>query len=371
MHSRYENDRRAVMTLDAGGTSLRFGAYRGNRPLTAWIGIPTEAANLDRCLGNIVRGFRETRDALGEPPVAISFAFPGPADYPAGIIGDLPNFPAFRGGVPLGPLLEDEFGVPVFVGNDGDFFTYGEALAGFLPYVNGLLERAGSPKRYRNLFGITIGTGLGGGMVCNGDLVVGDNSCAGEAWILRNRLNPGLHAEEGASIRAVRRYYAELSRTGCDDSMKPKAIFEIAMGQREGNQAAAREAFRRVGTVAGDVLAQALTLVDGLAVIGGGISDAHPFFMPALVDAMNDSYRVDGNAYRRLVPRAFNAEDPEQLADLIHGDVRELKVPGSGRTVKYDQLQRTLVGISKLGTSNAVAIGACCFALSRLDRSSS
>jgi glucokinase len=271
--------------------------------------------------------------------------------------------------VPLGPILEDEFGVPVFIGNDGDFFTYGEALAGFLPYVNGLLERAGSPKRYRNLFGITIGTGLGGGMVCNGDLVVGDNSCAGEAWILRNRLNPCIHAEEGTSIRAVQRAYADATRTACDDRLEPKAIFEIAMGRREGNGAAAIEAFRRLGTVAGDVLAQALTLVDGLAVIGGGISDAHPLFLPSLVDAMNDAYQVNGNSYRRLLPRAFNADDPEQLAALIRGDVRELTVPGSGRIVKYDSLQRTLVGVSKLGTSNAVAIGAYCFALSRLDRS--
>ena len=39
-----------------------------------------------------------------EEPVAISFAFPGPADYEHGVIGDLPNFPAFCGGVALGPF---------------------------------------------------------------------------------------------------------------------------------------------------------------------------------------------------------------------------------------------------------------------------
>ena len=84
---------------------------------------------------------------------------------------------------------------------------------------------------------------------------------------------------------------------------------------------------------------------------------------------MNVTYEVNGQHYRRLVPRAFNAEDPDQLATLIRGDVRELAVPVSGRTVKYDPLQRTLVGISRLGTSNAIAIGAYCFALSRLDGS--
>jgi len=369
MQSRYENDHRTVMTLDAGGTSLRFFAYRGNRCIRGPVSVPTGADNLERCLGNIREGFREIRDTLDEPPVAISFAFPGPADYPAGIIGDLPNLPAFRGGVPLGPMLEDEFGLAVFIGNDGDFFTYGEAIAGFLPYVNGLLEAAGNPKRYRNLFGITIGTGLGGGMVCNGDLVIGDNSCAGEAWLLRNRLNPCIHAEEGASIRAVRSAYAELAPGSSDDCPEPKMMFEIGMGLRAGDRTAAIEAFRRVGVVAGDVLAQALTLVDGLAVIGGGISEAYPLFLPAVVEAMNARYEVNGEHYRRLVPRVFNAEDPEQLASMTRGDVRGLTVPASGRTVKYDPLQRTLVGISRLGTSNAIAIGAYCFALSRLDGS--
>jgi len=58
-----------------------------------------------------------------------------------------------RGGVALGPMLEERFGIPTFINNDGDLFVYGEAIAGFLPYVNGLLEKAGSPKRYKNLFG--------------------------------------------------------------------------------------------------------------------------------------------------------------------------------------------------------------------------
>ena len=143
------------------------------------------------------------------PPVAISFAFPGPADYPAGIIGDPPNLPAFRGGVALGPMLADKFGIPVFLNNDGDLFVYGEAIAGLLPHVNNLLEKAGSTKRYKNLFGVTLGTGFGGGIVRDGELFIGDNSMAGEVWLLRNKLAPAMNAEEGASIRAVRRVFAE------------------------------------------------------------------------------------------------------------------------------------------------------------------
>jgi len=189
MNTSFQNERRIVMTLDAGGTNLKFSAMRGGELLVGPISTPSEADDLDRCLGNIFGGFESLKRALPEPPVAISFAFPGPTDYPLGIIGDLLNMPGFRGGVPLGPMLEDRFGIPAFINNDGDLFVYGEAIAGFLPYVNRLLEEAGSPRRYHNLFGITIGTGLGGGIVRNGELFIGDNSGAGEAWLLRNKLD--------------------------------------------------------------------------------------------------------------------------------------------------------------------------------------
>jgi glucokinase len=366
MNNSFLTDRRIVMTLDAGGTNLKFSAMRGGQLLVGPISTPSEADNLERCLAHIFGGFESVKSALPEPPVAISFAFPGPSDYPLGIIGDLLNMPGFRGGVPLGPMLEEKFGIPAFINNDGDLFVYGEAIAGFLPYVNGLLEQAGSPKRYHNLFGITIGTGLGGGIVRNGELFTGDNSIAGEAWLLRNKLDPTVNAEEGACIRAVRRVYAQQTGIALDDVPEPRVLFEIGMGQAAGDRAAAVEAFRQLGEVAGDAIAQALTLVDGLAVVGGGISGAHLLFLPALVDAMNGTYENRGNPQRRLVQHAFNIEDPTQREAFLRGETREISVPGTSRTIKYDPLPRTAVGLSRLGTSEAVAVGACAFALSKL-----
>jgi glucokinase len=360
----FATDPRIVMTLDAGGSSLRFSALRGNQPVNAPFHLPTEADNLERCLGNIVRGFATLKQSLAEPPVAISFSFPGPADYTRGIIGDLGNLPAFRGGVALGPMLENKFGIPAFINNDGDLFVYGEALAGFLPFVNGLLLRAGSPKRYQNLFGITLGTGLGGGIACNGEMFLGDNSIGVEAWLLRDKLDPGVNAEEGASIRAVRAVYASRAGIPAGQAPEPKDIFAIGMGLAPGNRTAALEAFHRLGEVAGDAMAQALTLIDGLGVVGGGISGAHPLFLQALVDAVNGVY---DSGQRRLCARAYNIEDPAQREHFLKGETREIRVPGSARTIDYDPLARTAIGISRLGTSEAVEIGAYAFALRSLD----
>ena len=345
------HDPRIVMTLDAGGTSLEFAAVRGNKLLVGPICIPSEADQLDGCLANIVRGFTQVQAKCPKPPVAISFAFPGPADYPAGIIGDLPNLPGFRGGVALGPMLEDRFGIPTFINNDGNLFVYGEAIAGLLPYVNHLLEKAGNPKRFKNLFGITLGTGLGGGIVRNGEMLEGDNSASGEAWLLRNKLDPSQSAEEGASIRAVRRVYAEVAGLPFDEAPDPMTIYRIGLGQtktsgnragRGGSLSASGRSGRRRDRPGPDADRRA-----------GSNRRRHfgaaQLFLPALIDAMNDVYakgdvNIQGGPLRRLVPYAFNIHDMAQRELFLKSQARTLVVPGSTRTVQYDpRLARRLV----------------------------
>ncbi len=363
------SDQRIVMTLDAGGTNFRFSAMQAGKAVGEGVAMPSDGHDLRRCLDNIVTGFTEVKKQCPAPPVAISFAFPGPTDYPNGIIGDLGNLPGFRGGVALGPMLADKFGIPVYLNNDGDLFVYGEAIGGLLPKVNSLLEKHGSPKRYKNLFGVTLGTGFGGGIVRNGELFIGDNSGAGEVWLLRNKLAPQMNAEEGASIRAVRRVYASKTGIAFDEAPEPKDIYAIGTGDATGNQAAAQEAFRQLGEVVGDAMGNVLTLLDGLAVIGGGLSGAASLFLPSVINELNSDYTgPDGQPFRRLVPQAFNLEDQGQLAQFLKGDKRTIRVPGSDKQVDYDPLARLGVGLSVLGTSEAVAIGAYAYALNALDQ---
>jgi glucokinase len=367
----YPNDPRIVMTLDAGGTNFVFSAMQDARPILENLALPATADDLGRSLDTLVAGFRRVQSELPAPPVAISFAFPGPADYFNGVILGPRNLPAYRA-VALGPMLEDLFGLPTFINNDGDLFAYGEAMAGFLPYVNDLLAAAGSPKRFRNLLGVTLGTGFGGGLVSDGRLLVGDNSAGGEVWLLRHKLEPDANAEEGVSIRAVRRIYAQRTNTAFEDAPEPKIICAIAEGHMPGDRAAACEAFRRLGEVAGNSISEAITLLDGLVVIGGGIAGAHRVFLPALVAEMNGAYRApSGERFRRLIPEAFNLEDPAELQTFLKGAAKEVETPRSGRIVRFDPLQRTGVGVSRLGTAEATAIGAYAFALSRLDREQS
>ena len=86
-----------------------------------------------------------------------------------------------------------------------------------------------------------------------------------------------------------------------------------------------------------------------------------------IIAEMNSSFRaVQGAGFRRLAQRAFNLEDADELAEFLKGDTKELTVPGSARKVRFDALQRVGVGLSRLGTSEATAIGAYEFAVKRL-----
>ncbi|MCM2370060.1 ROK family protein [Aporhodopirellula aestuarii] len=362
------SDDRIVLTLDAGGTNFVFSAVDGSGEVVEPVRLPAETKDLSKSLATIKDGFAQVAELSPRKPVAISFAFPGPADYPRGIIDNVGNLPAFAGGVALGPYLEDQFKLPTFINNDGDLFAYGEAIQGLLPDVNRMLEVANSPKRYRTLFAVTLGTGLGGGLVHNGELFIGDNSNAAEVWLLRNRLRPDCFAEEGACIRAVRGSYARLTGTSFDDAPTPQEIAAIADGDSSGDRKSAAAAFAELGRVVGDALANAMTLLDGLVVIGGGISNAHRIFMQPLIDEMQSKILTyDGREMDRIVQKVFNLEDAEQTRSFVAGANKIITVPGSDRQLSYDPMKRIGIGVSRLGTSTAVSVGAHAFALNAID----
>lgn len=360
------------MTLDAGGTNLVFGAIKSCEYIVEPISLPSHADSLERCLKTIVQGFSEIKLALiekGEPdPAAISFAFPGPADYPNGIIGGfLPNFPCFRDGVALGPYLSKLFGIPVYINNDGDLFTYGEALVGALPEINSKLKEKGSAKQYRNLIGYTLGTGFGIGTFIGGELNRGDNSCV-ETFCLPHPFNKDVIVEDGVAIRAVKRVYAEKSGIN-DPSLEPKDISDIYYGRKDGDKEAARLAFYELGRVAGEAMATAATIIDGLIVIGGGIMNSSELIVPGILDSMRSKIRtLSGEELDRVQMKVYNLDDETEFDAFAKGEAREINIFGMDETVVYDPQKRIGIIKSRLGASKAISLGAYVFALSQIDR---
>lgn len=364
-----EPDKRIILTLDAGGTNFVFSAIQSNRNIVAPIRLPSEAHNLDKCIGNIISGLQKVSYAIDGQAEAISFAFPGPADYEKGIIGNLPNFKAFNGNTPLGPILENEFGLPVFINNDGNLFAYGEALSGLLPEINQRILNVGGIKQFKNLIGLTLGTGFGGGIVLNNTLVVGDSSCGAEVHNSINKFNTDWNAEESISTRAIQRVYAEETGQYFSQELMPEDIAHIANGKMDGEKEAAIEAFRKFGEALGSSIANIITLIDGLVVLGGGITASWDLFSPAMFKEINRKYlHFTGTANDRLSFKVFNLEDETQFKDFALGKVEKLAINDKSDFIEFDSMPRTGVGISKLGGSNAIALGAYTFALQQLDK---
>jgi predicted NBD/HSP70 family sugar kinase len=198
----------------------------------------------------------------------------------------------------------------------------------------------------------------------DGKLNLGDNSCV-ETFCLKHRDYPECIVEDGVAIRAVKRVYKEL----CADerTLEPKDIYDIAEGALEGNSDAAREAFATLGRVAGDAMATAATLMDGIIVIGGGLAGASKYFMPALLDEMRSKIKtMSGDTLNRVQMNVYNLDDEAEFEKFARGNSTKIKVYGSDKEVVYDPEKRIGVTISDIGASSAVSLGAYLYALDNI-----
>ena len=115
-------------------------------------------------------------------------------------------------------------------------------------------------------------------------------------------------------------------------------------------------------------MATAVTLVDGLIVIGGGITAARKYIMPSLLKELRGKmHTITGEELNRVQMKVYDLDNEEEFKEFAKGDQRALKVYGTDRYVAYDPQKRIGVMISKLGASNAISVGAYAFALSQLD----
>jgi glucokinase len=204
-------------------------------------------------------------------------------------------------------------------------------------------------------------------VVLNDILLCGDNSNDTGIHNTPNKFNANWNAEESVSTRAIQRVYAEQSGQGVNPALMPKDIFDIAGGKVPGNREAALRSFTEFGEALGNSVANMLTLIDGIVVIGGGLAASWKFFAPAMFREINRRYATScGEEFSRVSGKVYDLENESIFGEFANGSVRSLHIPGSDRYVTFDELQRTGVGMSKLTASAAIAIGANAFAVQEL-----
>jgi glucokinase len=157
--------------VDVGGTKIQAAAVRGEE-IASSFRTPTPLTGARDLRRAIVHAVGETLGAAGEERGAlegVGLAMPGTVDGRAGTVSNSPNLPGFDSPVPveIGAAVSEALGgVPVALGNDVSVAVLGE-------------HRRGAGRSYRNLLGMWVGTGVGGGLVLDGELFEGGGA-AGE-----------------------------------------------------------------------------------------------------------------------------------------------------------------------------------------------
>ncbi len=153
----------SLIGMDIGGTNARAGLIEEGR-ITKLESIPIKAqGTVDDVLEQIIGLIEQVRTPDAK---AIGIAFPSIMDIDHGIVYDVQNIPAWKE-VHLKDILEKHFNMPVRINNDANCFALGEYYFG-------------QSKKYPNLVGLIVGTGLGAGIVIDGKIYSGANGGAGE-----------------------------------------------------------------------------------------------------------------------------------------------------------------------------------------------
>lgn len=158
-----------VISVDMGGTRIRSARLDEHLNILERKATYTQAEQgLEASLNRIKHMIREVMPTDGEPVMGIGISAPGPLNPATGVVVAPPNLPGWHN-VPLGDILYEEFGVPVYVGNDANV----AALAEYL--------RGAAQGDYRHIIYLTHSTGVGSGIIADGRLLLGRGGLAAEA----------------------------------------------------------------------------------------------------------------------------------------------------------------------------------------------
>jgi glucokinase len=248
--------------IDLGGTNMRGGLVKG----TALANITTEKINSKAPAEEIVAQLFGLTDRLFNDSVsAIGIGVPGLVDEERGIVFDVLNIPSWSE-IPLKQLMEERFSIPVLINNDANCFAVGEYYFG-------------KGNEGDSMVGLTIGTGLGSGIILKGKLYSGRTCGAGEFGMI-DYLDH--YIEYYASGQFFKNVY----------DVDGEVIFEKA---KQGDATALRM-YEELGAHLGNAIKTILYALEvDKIILGGSVRHAYPFFEKCMWN------RLQTFAYKRTI----------------------------------------------------------------------
>ncbi len=282
-----------IIGVDLGGTHIKAGLVK-DKKIVKRILIKTNSSTKQDILKSITNAIEKVKV---KPIQGIGIGVPGIIDYKKGEIINLTNLPLKN--FKIKRFLEKKFNVPVFIDNDANCFVLGEALYG-----------AGKNKHV--VIGLTLGTGVGGGIVINKKVFHGRFN-AGELGHMSIK-HDGIKCICG-NFGCIEQYASKhgIMRTAKKLNVKStKDIYNLAL---KGNKEAIR-VFKKTGFYLGVAITNLIAVFDpDVIVIGGGISNSWKFFSKSMIETVNERSFV--NKKPRIVQRKLKGAAILGAASLV------------------------------------------------------
>ena len=274
--------------VDLGGTNLRVAAYRTGNQVAGLISLPTRLTQgrerVIRDLKEAVLALRSRFGAHGEL-LGIGVGSPGPLELPSGVIRNPPNLPGWDG-FQLRAAIEEAIGEPIFLESDAN-------AAALAEFELGSARAAG----IHSLCMLTLGTGVGNGIILNNRIWHGNNGMAGEAGHLAvepdgmacpcgSRGCVELFASATGVVRMAKEANDPILKAALPIDSSEWTSHAVADAATAGNVTAIA-IFQRVGRAVGFALASTANILNlPLYVVAGGLSNAWDLFAPAMFAEM-------------------------------------------------------------------------------------
>ena len=309
-----------LVGIDIGGTTVKLGLFDLNGELLDKWEIETRKTEKGRyILSDIAKSIEDIlneRKIKKEEVLGVGVGVPGPVKEDGTVLGCVNlGWPVFN----VSTELEMILGLPVKVANDANIAALGEMFKG-------------GGKGYKNMIMVTLGTGVGGGVIINGKVLAGNNGAGGEIGHIS--VNPhekiscncgkkGCLEQYASATGIVKLAKDALEKENCESKLRDikeitaKDIFDFA----KENEQLSLEVVDKFASILGRALANISCICDPeVFVIGGGVSKAGDI----LIDKVKQYYRE--NAFHATVDTKFKVAKLGNDAGIFGGAKLALEI---------------------------------------------
>ncbi len=309
----------AAIGVDIGRNSIKIAVVKISGEVIATKAFPlNQIQTRDYIIAMLIQAISDIRKSValeGINPICIGTAAKGFIDHITGMVLGPDQGIRDWTNVPLAKIINQETGLPAYVGNDANMMTIAE-------------HRFGAAKGYNNIIFVALRTGIGGGIIINGKLYRGVNNAGGEVGQMIINFDNGI-SDKGirgsyeyfASATAiVRRYAEEINATGntIEKPLTCREIFEMSYT----NSPVAKKVVKENAELVGIGLANLITIfAPEIIVLGGGMSEANDSYL-AMIRESAFANSLENCRSEVKIERAYLGSTASLLGSAYYGMTR-------------------------------------------------